>query len=118
MKLYLDTTDNLVTVVKLDEHRFVRHYDTPQQQDIVGALGEALESLGKTWSDITQVEVNPGPGSFTGVRVGVSVANAIAFANGIKVNGQTPPVVPTYGSEPHITIPNTPIRLIHTAKNL
>lgn len=34
------------------------------------------------------VEVETGPGSFTGLRVGVSVANALGFALGIPVNGK------------------------------
>lgn len=103
MKLYLDTTDNLLTIVKVGENDFVKKYDKPQDQDIVGAINEALRLSKLTWKDIDDLEVNPGPGSFTGVRVGVSVANAIAFANGIAVNGVQPPISPVYDSEPHIT---------------
>lgn len=46
--------------------------------------------------DIKGIEVNPGPGSFTGTRVGVAVANALAFALGIKVNGKKDIVLPKY----------------------
>ncbi len=34
------------------------------------------------------IEVETGPGSFTGLRVGVSVANALGFSLGIPVNGK------------------------------
>lgn len=34
------------------------------------------------------IEVATGPGSFTGIRVGVSVANALGFSLGIPVNGK------------------------------
>lgn len=34
------------------------------------------------------IEVETGPGSFTGLRVGVTVANALGFALGIPVNGK------------------------------
>jgi len=34
------------------------------------------------------IEVEIGPGSFTGLRVGVSVANALGFTLGIPVNGK------------------------------
>lgn len=37
---------------------------------------------------LTHIEVETGPGSFTGLRVGVSVANALGFALGIPVNGK------------------------------
>ncbi len=34
------------------------------------------------------IEVETGPGSFTGLRVGVSVANALGFSLNIPVNGK------------------------------
>src|SRR3989344_1792281 len=40
------------------------------------------------WKDLEGVEVEKGPGSFTGLRVGVSVANALGFSLGIPVNGK------------------------------
>ncbi|MDD5147084.1 MAG: hypothetical protein PHV63_00840 [Candidatus Daviesbacteria bacterium] len=40
------------------------------------------------WKDLDGIEVETGPGSFTGLRVGVSVANALGFALEIPVNGK------------------------------
>lgn len=40
------------------------------------------------WKMLTAIEAETGPGSFTGLRVGVSVANALGFALGIPVNGK------------------------------
>lgn len=40
------------------------------------------------WRILKGIEVETGPGSFTGLRVGVSVANALGFALGIPVNGK------------------------------
>lgn len=40
------------------------------------------------FSDLSGVEVEKGPGSFTGLKVGASVANALGFSVGIPVNGK------------------------------
>lgn len=37
---------------------------------------------------LTGIELETGPGSFTGLRVGVAVANALAYALNIPVNGK------------------------------
>lgn len=37
---------------------------------------------------LKRIEVETGPGSFTGLRVGVSVANALGYSLGIPVNGK------------------------------
>lgn len=37
---------------------------------------------------LTQIKVETGPGSFTGLRVGVAVANALAYSLNIPVNGK------------------------------
>lgn len=38
-------------------------------------------------TDIDTIRVETGPGSFTGLRVGVSIANALGYALNISVNG-------------------------------
>ena len=40
------------------------------------------------WDVLEAIEVETGPGSFTGIRVGVSVANALGYSLGIPVNGK------------------------------
>jgi tRNA A37 threonylcarbamoyladenosine modification protein TsaB len=65
---------------------------------------QCLKQQGLKPTDITEIEVNPGPGSFTGSRVGVTIANALAFALGIQVNSQNPPIEPIYSSPPGIIL--------------
>lgn len=106
MKLYFDATDNLKTVVKLNEKELVKTYSAPRDQDILGAIKQLMDEQKISWKQITEIEVNPGPGSFTGSRLGVAIANALAFALNLKVNGSNPPVEPVYSSAPNITKPH------------
>lgn len=46
--------------------------------------------------DISEIKVNPGPGSFTGLRVGISIANALGFLLNIPVNGKKAIIEPVY----------------------
>src|SRR3990167_1993795 len=103
MKLYFDSTDNKKVIIRLDGEEFVREYTSPREQDVLFFLNGLLENQGKSLDDVSEIEVTPGPGSFTGSRVGVAIANALAFALGIKVNGKTPPILPVYSAPPNIT---------------
>jgi tRNA threonylcarbamoyladenosine biosynthesis protein TsaB len=47
-------------------------------------------------SDLTNIQVNTGPGSFTGLRVGVAIANTLGYALNISVNGKKHIVEPMY----------------------
>ena len=40
-------------------------------------------------ADIDEINVNRGPGSFTGLRVGISVANTIGWYLSVPVNGKS-----------------------------
>lgn len=110
MKLYIDSTDNMKTLIRLDDKEFIKENATPREQDVLGFITETIQLQGRTLKDISMVEVNTGPGSFTGTRVGVAIGNALAFALRIKVNGQEPPITPIYSEGPHITTPKVPYK--------
>jgi tRNA threonylcarbamoyladenosine biosynthesis protein TsaB len=86
-------------------------------------IKELLESQGRDLGDLGGIVVFKGPGSFTGLRIGLSVANALAYGLHLPIIGTTGDdwiaagskgleqgkdeqvVLPEYGSPPHITVP-------------
>jgi len=88
MKLYINTADRGKIIVGIDDKKFESKAKEQASQRLLPFIDEVLGKEGATFSRITEIEVNCGPGSFTGLRVGVSVANAIAWVLGVKVNGK------------------------------
>jgi tRNA threonylcarbamoyladenosine biosynthesis protein TsaB len=50
-----------------------------QTQDLLGAAQGLLAQTGQTVDDLTALAVTTGPGSFTGVRIGISTVKGIAL---------------------------------------
>ena len=61
---------------------YVRH-----SERLVPALEKILDSRRLRWKDIDAVAVGLGPGSFTGLRVGVTVAKVLAYSLKKKLIG-------------------------------
>lgn len=90
---------------------------------LLSTIEDFLKTNNLTLSSLESVVVYSGPGSFTGLRIGITVANTLAYALKIPiasgsnedwlekalrlVNNEVSPkvVVPEYGSEVHITKP-------------
>ena len=88
MTLYIDTSDRETITVGIGEKRFKTNARDGASQKLLVFIEEVLKKEGQSMKDISEIEVNTGPGSFTGLRVGVSVANTIGWALGIPVNGK------------------------------
>ena len=101
--LYIDSTDNKRTICKINEKEFIHEVDSPRDQDVFGFIKSILGKENINPEDIDEIKVNPGPGSFTGTRVGVAIANMLSYALEIKVNGSHTPVEAIYSSPPSIT---------------
>jgi tRNA threonylcarbamoyladenosine biosynthesis protein TsaB len=100
MKLFIDTSIAEKIVIGLGEQRFEADAKKERSQKLLPFIDEKLKELNKSIDDISEIEVVTGPGSFTGLRVGVSVANTIGWAQQIQVNGQdikkSGPITPNY----------------------
>lgn len=86
-------------------------------------IRELLEGQGKEWHDVQGIVCLKGPGSFTGLRIGLTVGNALAYGLGVPIVAREDPqwlergiadllsgkderiVLPQYGAEAHITLP-------------
>jgi tRNA threonylcarbamoyl adenosine modification protein YeaZ len=65
----------------------VEDMPTGQAERLFPALDELLARTGTTYSDLTRIAVTTGPGSFTGLRIGLSAARGLGLALGIPVLG-------------------------------
>jgi tRNA threonylcarbamoyladenosine biosynthesis protein TsaB len=90
---------------------------------LLGYIQDALAKNHKNWADITGIVAFKGPGSFTGLRIGLTVLNTLADSESIPIVGTTGDdwqtqgltrlekgendelVMPEYGAPPHITTP-------------
>lgn len=88
--LYINTADKNQIVVEL-KGSVVDKLTSEQQfgsQVLLNLIDQILVKNNLASKDLSEIEVNTGPGSYTGIKVGVSVANAFAFGLGIPVNNK------------------------------
>lgn len=69
--------------------REVRDLGKGHAEQLMDVIAEALAASGQAYSDLDALAVSIGPGSFTGVRVGVSTARGLALALKIPAIGVT-----------------------------
>jgi tRNA threonylcarbamoyl adenosine modification protein YeaZ len=69
--------------------REVRDIGKGHAEQLMDVIARTLAAAGKTYADLDRIAVSVGPGSFTGVRVGVSTARGLALALKIAAVGVT-----------------------------
>lgn len=100
--LYIDTRDNKNIVVRLktDRKEFTKSSvaNNKKAQTTLPLIQKVLKMAEITPSEIDAIEVENNKGSFTGLRIGVSIANALSFGAMTKVNGKklSEIEIPTY----------------------
>jgi len=87
--LALDTASRLISLALHDgsQLQFESTWYTANNHtvELAPAIRRALEQVGKRAADLTAVAVSQGPGSFTGLRIGLSVAKGLAEAQSIPL---------------------------------
>lgn len=92
MILYINTTDQKQVIVSLRNDGKI--IDSLGERNKLGSqvllpmIDKILKLRQLKYLDLKGIEVETGPGSFTGLRVGVSVANALGFSLEIPVNSK------------------------------
>lgn len=86
--LAINTTDNMLTAAVLDgDKTFSRLIDVGKSGHsplLIPTVDAVLKESGIKTDELDAVAVVTGPGSFTGIRIGVSAATAISYASGAK----------------------------------
>lgn len=126
MILLLDTSTPICKLSFVDnDWRFDSEWESGRElaHGLLKYIQDQLETQGRQWSDLTGLVVFKGPGSFTGLRIGITVLNSLAYASNIPIVGETGDfwqnqgilhlkngqndqiVLPEYGGEANITQP-------------
>lgn len=92
MTLFINTQNQkVVTVAIKDGKKIISELSEENQfgsQALLPLILKLLQAQNYQLQTLQGIEVATGPGSFVGLRVGVSVANALGFALDIPVNGK------------------------------
>ena len=89
--LGIDTSSSSLSVAVMDDDllkgEFTLNHKLTHSEQMMPLLDSLLSHLELKMSDIDLIGVSVGPGSFTGIRIGVAAANAMAMALDIPVVG-------------------------------
>lgn len=126
MILLLDTSTPVARMTLIEGDDWIEHEwqaDRQLAKGLLSWLQDRLNEQEKTWQDLTGIGAFQGPGSFTGLRIGLTVLNTLADSLQVPIVGatgedwQTKAVgrlrdgendriaLPFYGTEANITTP-------------
>lgn len=89
--LAVDTATQRCSVALVDDKSVISEYSVDHKDThskfVMGMIHEVLTTSGLTVDDLNGLAVTVGPGSFTGLRIGLSTVEGLAFAGGKPVTG-------------------------------
>ena len=108
MKLYLDTS-TMTAHLRLDDHSYDWDGGRQMAEGLHSFIHDKLIENGKDWRDITEITFYSGPGSFTGLRIGAAIVNALSHELHVPLydhhGNQHEIIIPDYGRNANITTP-------------
>lgn len=92
-KIKIDTSNNKLITIGLEiDNKKIEKITSDlvvlRSEAVLPLIDKLLKKNNLTLKDLDGIDVFEGPGSFTGLRVGISVANALGFLLQIPVNGK------------------------------
>ena len=126
MRMFLDTSTPITKLIltKNDEKNcYEWESGRDLSKELLSFMKEKLNLHENDFTDLSGLGVYKGPGSFTGLRIGITVMNTLADSLGIPIVGETGEnwldaaqkrldntendkiILPHYGAEAHITVP-------------
>jgi len=126
MILLLDTSTPICRITFIDgDWSVTENWESGRElaKGLLAHLEQYLGKYNKAWDNLTGLVAFKGPGSFTGLRIGITVLNSLAYARNLPIVGETGNdwqtqgvqrlqrgendeiVLPEYGAEANITQP-------------
>ena len=92
MLLAIDTCERSCGVALMGDDQSVigqvqRVIERGHAEHLMPLIEDMMQGTNTAYADLSKIGVTTGPGSFTGVRVGLSVARGLGFALGVPVVG-------------------------------
>lgn len=91
MILAIDSSTPVAGVALMDEDNLIReefiNYKKTHSETLMPMIDELLSGCDRSLSDVTALAVTIGPGSFTGLRIGLAAAKGLSLAAGLPLIG-------------------------------